>query len=85
MKSLYAPEYRHMLTKLREAREKEGLSQAQVAAHFSRPQSFVSKCESGERRIDPTELKRFAALYGRPVSYFLEQPCEGVREEEASL
>jgi hypothetical protein len=33
----------------------------------------VSKCESGERRIDVLELDRFAQLYGRPLGYFVDE------------
>jgi hypothetical protein len=32
----------------------------------------VSKCESGERRVDIVELKEFARLYGRGLSFFEE-------------
>lgn len=48
-----------------------GLTQAQVAAALHRPQSFVSKCEAGERRVDAIELADFARLYRQPVEYFL--------------
>ena len=75
-KPIHTPEYRRMLAGLRKAREEAGLTQAEVAAHFERPQSFVSKCESGERRIDPTELGIFAKLYRKPVSYFLDERPE---------
>jgi len=74
-----------MLAGLREAREEAGLTQAEVAAHFERPQSFVSKCESGERRIDPTELRIFAKLYRKPVSYFLEESPDLTAELTKSL
>lgn len=60
-----------MLRRLKEARLAAGLTQAQVAAALGKPQSFVSKCESGERRVDPIELADFAQLYGRPVEFFL--------------
>ncbi|HEV3459852.1 MAG TPA: helix-turn-helix transcriptional regulator [Thermoanaerobaculia bacterium] len=57
---------------LREARKAAGLSQRAVAQHFGRPQSFVSKVESGERRIDPTELRVFARLYGgKSLAFFI--------------
>lgn len=48
-----------------------GLTQAQVARAVGRPQSFVSKCESGERRIDAVELLEFADIYDRSVGYFV--------------
>jgi transcriptional regulator with XRE-family HTH domain len=72
LKSIHTPQYRRMLAKLRQARQAAGLTQAAVAEHFRRPQSFVSKCESGERRIDPTELQEFARLYGKPLASFLD-------------
>jgi transcriptional regulator with XRE-family HTH domain len=46
--------YRLFLRRLREARLAAGLTQVEVAAKLGRPQSFVSKCESGERRVDTT-------------------------------
>ena len=71
MKPIYTPEYMRMLLRLREARAAAGLTQAVVAKHFEQPQSFVSKCESGERRIDPIELARFGKLYKQPIEFFL--------------
>ena len=38
---------------------------------LGKPQSYVSKCESGERRVDVVELMEFAAVYGRSVTAFL--------------
>jgi transcriptional regulator with XRE-family HTH domain len=55
---------------LKEARRLAGLTQADVAAQLHEPQSFVSKCESGERRVDFVELKEFARVYKVPISYF---------------
>ncbi|MGH7526697.1 MAG: helix-turn-helix domain-containing protein [Gemmatimonadales bacterium] len=52
-----------MCQKLRDARERSGLTQVEAAAALGQPQNFVSKCETGERRIDPIELANFAALY----------------------
>ena len=39
-----------------EARKKAGLTQQELAAKLSRPQSFVAKYEGGERRIDVVEF-----------------------------
>jgi predicted transcriptional regulator len=41
---------------LREVRRQANLTQEQVAKRLKRPQSFVSKCESGERPVDVVEL-----------------------------
>jgi transcriptional regulator with XRE-family HTH domain len=79
VRTVYSTRYRRLLERLRAARREAALSQAEVAAVFGKPQSFVSKCESGERRIDVLELDRFAQLYGRPLGYFV-----GEGEAEAS-
>jgi transcriptional regulator with XRE-family HTH domain len=42
----------------------------QVARLLGRPQSFVSKFESGERRVDFVELQYLAGIYRKPLSYF---------------
>jgi transcriptional regulator with XRE-family HTH domain len=52
-------------------RRDAGLTQNEVARSLRRPQSFVSKCESGERRIDVVELLKFARLYGKPLNFFV--------------
>lgn len=67
---VHSPEYRYLLRRLREARLSADLTQVDAKA-LKRPQSYVTKCELGERRIDPIDLYRFAKLYGRPLSYFL--------------
>jgi transcriptional regulator with XRE-family HTH domain len=47
-----------------------GMTQAEVAQLLSRPQSFVSKSESGERRVDFVELLHLAKIYKKPISFF---------------
>jgi hypothetical protein len=47
------------------------ITQAVVAARLGYPQSYISKCESGERRVDVIELTEFAKLYGRPLDFFV--------------
>ena len=71
MSTVHSPRYRQFLKKLRAARLEAGLTQQEVARALRRPQSFVSKCESGERRVDVVELERFASLYGKRLEDFL--------------
>ncbi len=71
MRSRYSARYRRFLERLKAARVKAGLTQSEVAAALRRPQSFVSKCESGERRVDVIELEDFARVYRKPMTFFL--------------
>lgn len=72
MKAMHTKAYRQLLQRLKNARRKAGLKQADVAKKLRRPQSFISKIELGERRIDPIELKTLAGIYNQPVTKFLE-------------
>ena len=47
------------------------MTQVEVAKRLRRPQSYVSKAELGERRIDPIDLQEFAELYRKPIGFFL--------------
>lgn len=71
MKATRSPAYRRFLVRLKKARDEAGLTQAEAARRLRRSQSFVSKSESGDRRVDVVELQAFAKLYRRPVQYFL--------------
>ncbi len=71
MTTARSPRYKQFLKRLRSARIDAGLTQMRVARALRRPQSFVSKCESGERRVDVVELEQFAKLYRKSFSYFL--------------
>ena len=66
-----SPDYQRMLARLRQARLDAGLTQEEVGKRLGIRQNLVSKMELGERRLDPVELARFAAIYGKPVAWFL--------------
>lgn len=69
--NIHSPEYQGFLKQMIKAREEAGLTQVQVAERLNKPQSYISKCESGERRIDITELAKFAKVYNKPLDYFV--------------
>jgi transcriptional regulator with XRE-family HTH domain len=72
--------------RLRQAREYLDLSQEEVARAVGIPRAAVSLIESGQRRVDALELKKFAALYDRPVGYFTgEVPSAGLPAEVEHL
>lgn len=56
---------------LREVRQRADLRQQDLASRISEPQSFVSKYESGERRLDVLELRQICAALGVPLAEFL--------------
>jgi len=70
-KSIYSKEYRFVLTQLKNARIESGLTQKDVTKLIGKPQSYISKCESGERRLDVTELNRFAKIYKKSLTFFV--------------
>jgi transcriptional regulator with XRE-family HTH domain len=58
-KSLFSKGYTTFLRRLRAAREGADVTQDELAVRLRKTQSFVSKCERGERRIDVIELRAF--------------------------
>ena len=56
---------------LRQVRVRAGLTQEEVARRLDRPQSFVSKYETGERRLDILELRQVLAALGLPLKEFV--------------
>jgi transcriptional regulator with XRE-family HTH domain len=70
-KSVHTKEYAIFVERLKGARIEAGLTQAQVAKKLSRPQSHISNVESGQQRVDVIELKRFATMYKKDITYFL--------------
>lgn len=71
-KSLFTQEYRIFLDALRKARmDDAGLTQAEVAKRLGQSQSFVSKVERGERRLDVIELRGFCRALRVPFPTFI--------------
>ena len=65
-----AKERAQLAEMLKQAREYLSLSQDEVAKAVGIPRAAISLIESGQRRVDALELKKFATVYQRPVSYF---------------
>ncbi len=70
-KTIYTPEYEELISRLRLARNQAKLSQKQVAERIGVTQSFISKIESGQYRIDVIQLSRLAKLYKKKLDYFV--------------
>jgi transcriptional regulator with XRE-family HTH domain len=63
-KSINSEAYKVFLRELRAARRRSRLTQVELAAQIGETQSFVSKCERGERRLDVVELRTFCKALG---------------------
>ena len=70
------PERDYLAQRLKEAREYLGLSQECVSQQTRIPRPAISEAEAGRRKVESLELKRLAALYGRPLTYFLPDDAE---------
>ena len=75
---MFTPEYQLFLERFVAIRKAAGLTQAEVAARMNKPQSFISKCQTGERRVDIIELCNYCEATGVPFAEF-------ARELEAAL
>ena len=69
--SIYKKEYQTVIKRLKDARVESGLKQEEVANKLGKPQSYVSKIERGERRVDIAEIKLFAKVYKKSIDYFI--------------
>lgn len=73
MKSTFTREYATVLEVLIRTRKRNGLSQTTVASALGKPQSFVSKYENGERRVDIVELFAIARVLGEDPTHLLQE------------
>ena len=71
VKAIYSNEHRTLVERLKKARKEAGLGQEEVAKILKVSQSYISKIESGQRRVDIVQLKAFAKIYGKQIDYFI--------------
>lgn len=65
---------------LKEMRQKQGVTQVELAEKLGVPQSFVSKYESGERQLDILELRQICQSIGVSFDNFVHQLEEKLNE-----
>lgn len=71
--SISDPKYEKFQNLLIKYRQKRGFTQTQLAERLGRPQSFVSKYENGERRLDLIEFLDIAAVLEFNPLYFIQE------------
>lgn len=73
MASVYSDEYQRVINALKKARKEKGITQTQLAEALGKPQSFIAKVESGERRLDVVEFVHLARLVEVDMSSVLNE------------
>lgn len=71
--------------RIRQARERLGMSQEDLAAAVSRDQGAISEYENGRRKLAVTDLSRFATVLEVPVGYFFEEGAPVYELDEVLL
>ena len=56
-KSIYTRDYKAMLSLLRDVRKAAKVTQIELASRLGTTQSFVTKCERGDRRLDLIQMR----------------------------
>ena len=69
-KSIFTTEYAVLRDLLRELRTEKGLTQVQLSETLGMPQRYVSKYETGERRLDVIELREVCQSLGTTLAAF---------------
>ncbi len=69
-KALHSRRYKAFIERLCKAREEAGMTQVELAKVLKRSQTWVSKCELGERRVDFVELEDIAKALGKELGWF---------------
>ena len=72
-KNIHGQEQACLQALLRQIRLEAGLRQQDLAERIGEPQSFVSKYESGERRLDVLELRQICAAIDMPFTAFVQR------------
>lgn len=78
--SIHTPAYQSFCRLLVKAREDKSLTQEELACRLGQPQSFVSKVENGERRVDVVEFLEIARVLDLNPAAFINKVQEAVKD-----
>ena len=78
-KTIYTREYTVVLRLLREARQEAGLTQTELAKKLKQSQSFVTKVERGDRRLDIIQLRTMCQTFGLTLAEFVSRLEKALR------
>ena len=80
-KNIHLVQQKKLLVLLRGIRVDAGLTQSELASLLSRDQTFVSKYESGERRLDVLELREVCRAIGTDFVTFIRKLDKDLRTD----
>lgn len=83
-KSIFSDEYRAFRELLRDLRVRKGVTQAQLSAALGMAQSFVSKYEMGERRLDFIEVGRICGELGIGLEAFAKSYAKALAKSDGN-
>ena len=64
--------------KVKDLRDQSGLNQSQLAEYLNVDQSYVSKCEKGERQFSADILEKITNLFGCSMEFFTSESSENL-------
>lgn len=73
LKSIHSPDYHVLLRLLREARQRAGMTQTQIAERLGYRTSAISKMERGELRLDFVQVRDYCRAVGLPLRELVER------------
>ena len=71
--SIFTQRHQELIAFIASVRKAAGITQVELAARLGRPQSFVSKVERGERRLDVIEFCQVAEALGHDPAKLLQE------------
>ena len=71
MSTIHDPRYLQLIERLIQIRNEKNITQTDLAKKLQKPQSYVSKTETLERRLDVIELLDWLAALSFPLDLFM--------------
>jgi transcriptional regulator with XRE-family HTH domain len=79
-KTIRDSEQKKLLELLKKIRQDKGIRQVELAGKLGVPQSFISKYESGDRRLDILELRQVCKAVGITLQELIRKLEESLNE-----
>lgn len=77
--SIFTSRHQELIGFIASARKSAGITQVELAERLGKPQSFVSKVERGERRLDVIEFCQVAEALGHDPARLLQEFVDSTR------